>query len=121
MSRNNFIIIFVLVLIVLAIGVCFWSQWKTQNSFSVVYLTTGEVYIGHLSYMPELSLKGAYQFQTVKDPNDPTKSTYQIAPVSQALWAPQTLYINPRQVVFSGPLSDSSKIVQSIKNGTAPK
>lgn len=125
MNNKYLVTVFVcLAVIALAIAASIYFQTRTQSqdNYSVVYLTTGEVYVGKLSSFPRLSLTDAYLIQMVKDPTDSTKSSFQLAPLSQTIWSPKVLYLNSKNIVFSGPINDSSQVVQTIKNGSsAPK
>lgn len=113
MSKKNIAIVVVLVLIVAALG--FW-KYKAMNpsDYSVVYLTTGEVYVGKLATFPNLELKNAYILQVTKDPTDATKTNFQLNPVNQALWAPKSIHLVKDNVVFYGPLLPTSKIAETI-------
>lgn len=125
MNNKNLVIIFVcLAVIALAIVSSIYLKTKENPSdnYSVVYLTTGEVYVGKLSSFPRLALTDAYLIQIIKDPNDATKSNFQLAPLSQTIWSPKVIYLNDEHIVFSGPISDTSKVVETIKSGSsAPK
>ncbi len=81
---------------------------------SVVYLSTGEAYVGDLYLFPKMQLKNGYILTTVKDPVDPNKTTFQLNPLKEALWAPKNLYINRKHVVFYGPIMSDSKIAQTL-------
>jgi len=113
MSKKNSGIMMIVVVFVVGAALCI-NKIKEGNGYSVVYLTTGEVYIGHLTTFPDLQLKDSYILQVAKDTTDPTKSNFQLNPISEALWAPQTLHINEKNVVFYGPLLPNSKIAQTI-------
>ena len=108
----------VIVILVVAGALVYKPNWKERSELSVVYVTTGEVYIGNLSTHPKFAVTDAYKFQTTKDPVDPLKIKTQLIPFSTALWAPRVVYFNREQVVFYGPLSESSKVFQAIKNKT---
>jgi len=113
MSKNNIIIVVVLVLIVAGLG--FWQYKESRsNQYSVVYLSTGEVYVGKLKTIPDLQLTEGYILQVTKDATDATKSNFQLNPLNQALWAPQSLHLIKDNVVFYGPLSPTSKIAETI-------
>ena len=117
MSRNNLIAVVVVVLLVVGFGL-----WQKRASFpqtySVVYLTTGEIYVGKLSTFPSFKLKDAYILQIAKDATDATKTAPLLNPINEALWAPQILYLNKKNVVFYGPLLPSSKIAQKLAQET---
>jgi hypothetical protein len=122
MNNKNLVIICVCVaIIVLGITASVYLQTKGQSSdnYSVVYLTSGEVYVGKLSYFPSMTMTDAYLIQIVKDQEDPTKSSFQLAPLSKTIWSPKVLRINRNQVIFSGPIEDTSQVAQTIKNGAS--
>ncbi len=105
--------------IVLALGLVFvlFGQKmgiRNNNAYSVVYLTTGEVYIGKLTTFPSLELKDSYILQVTKDPADATKNNFQLQPIKEALWAPKKLHINRKNVVFYGLLSSDSAIAKKL-------
>src|SRR3989344_4903496 len=119
MSQNKVKILVVLV-VVLVIGlvfVLFKDKLKgivNNNNYSVVYLTSGEVYIGKLMSVPDLQLKDIYALQITKDEKDPTKNGFQLQPLRDTLWTPKVLHLVKDSVVFYGPLSPDSKIAQTL-------
>ncbi|OGI57604.1 hypothetical protein A3B85_00845 [Candidatus Nomurabacteria bacterium RIFCSPHIGHO2_02_FULL_37_13] len=119
MSQNKVKILVVLV-VVLVIGlvfVLFKDKLKgivNNNNYSVVYLTSGEVYIGKLTTVPDLQLKDIYALQITKDEKDPTKNGFQLQPLRDTLWTPKVLHLVKDSVVFYGPLSPDSKIAQTL-------
>lgn len=113
MSKNNIITLVVVVLIVVGVGFLIYKNNKDVG-YSVVYLSTGEVYVGKLTTIPDLELKDGYILQVTKDATDATKSNFQLNPLNQALWAPQSLHLIKDNVVFYGPLSPTSKIAETI-------
>lgn len=106
----------VLAALIIIIASAAYFLWRQAQSYSVVYLATGEIYIGKLAIFPRLELDSAYILQVVKDEKDPAKSNFQMTPLSEAIWAPKTLYLNSKQVVFYGPVSETSKVAETIKN-----
>jgi len=86
-----------------------------SKPYSVVYLSTGEIYVGKLSTFPRLILKDAYLLQLVPDAEDSSQSSYQLVPLSSTLWSPQKIYLNDDQVVFTAPVRDDSKVAQTLK------
>lgn len=119
-DRKKIIIIAALVIIIVLAGaVKFYILPKMQaasSSYSVVYLTTGEVYIGHLKTWPKMELNDAYLLQTVKDKTDASKSNIQLTPLKDALWAPKNLFLNEKNVIFYGPIEEASKAAEAIRN-----
>ena len=113
MSKKNLIIVVVVVLVALIVGVLGYKM-SHNNQYSVVYLTTGEVYVGKLSTFPSLTLTNGYILQVIKDATDPTKNNFQLQPISQALWAPSELHLIEKNVIFYGPLMPTSTIAQKL-------
>ena len=105
----------ILVLAILALAVYFFGLNRENAEYSVVHLSSGELYVGHLSTFPHMRLTDGYLFQAVPDPVDPSKSTFQLSPLKDALWAPQYLSLNKDQVLFYGPLEETSRIMETIK------
>lgn len=95
------------------------ASYAAENSYSVVYLATGEVYIGKLSFSPKMKLDVSYLLQVVKDAKDSSKSSFQLTPLAEAVWSPKELYLNPDQVIFYGPLKDDSKVAEAIRNANS--
>lgn len=100
-----------MVLIVLGF---YLKQIGDKSEYSVVYLRTGEVYIGKLTTFPSLELKDAYIYQIAKDPNDSNKTNFQLQPVKEALWAPNSLHLIKENVIFYGPLSQGSSVAKTL-------
>ena len=113
LSKKNLVMVVVIVLVVLVFGVLQYRA-NHQNDYSVVYLTTGEVYVGKLSTFPDLQLKDSYILQVTKDTTDPTKSNFQLQPINQALWAPSSLHLIEKNIVFYGPILPTSKIAETL-------
>lgn len=114
LNKRNLAIVVVLVLVVA--GAVFWVKKtdKGNSGYSVVYLRTGEVYVGKLSLFPDLQLKDSYILQLNKDPKDETKSNFQLQPIAEALWAPKVLHLVKDNVVFYGPVLSTSKIGEAL-------
>ncbi len=110
------IMLIVLLVILVGVGVYFAGFGKQNKGYSVVYLSTGEVYVGKLSTFPTMQLDNGYVLGTAKDVTDPTKSNFQLNPLNEALWAPKHLYLNKDQVIFYGPIEGASKIGEALKD-----
>lgn len=135
MENNNGIkkiVMFAVVIIIFALGAILGSYAQSKksvknsipaespyaegNSYSVVYLSTGEIYIGHLTVSPKMELTDGYLLQTIKDAKDETKSNIQLTPLKEALWAPKRLFLNEKNVIFYGPIEEGSKAAEAIRN-----
>lgn len=111
MSKKNLVILVVVILVVVVLGF-YWTN--RSNDYSVVYLVTGEVYVGKVTTFPDFQLRGSYILQVAKDATDPAKSNFQLNPIDEALWAPKVLHINKENVVFYGPILPTSKIGEAL-------
>lgn len=124
MSKNLKIILSVLALVVVggSLYLAALSVFKPDalrnvfnKSYSVVYLSTGEIYIGRLSTFPKLVLTDAYLLQIGSDQADPNKKTFQLAPLKDAVWSPDKIYLNDEQVVFTASIRADSEIAKTLK------
>ncbi|OGI94844.1 hypothetical protein A3I84_01515 [Candidatus Nomurabacteria bacterium RIFCSPLOWO2_02_FULL_36_8] len=113
MNQKNIVIVVVVIVMVVGFGFLI-SKKNMKTGYSVVYMTTGEVYIGKLSIFPDFTLTDSYQFQVVKDTIDANKNNFQLNPVKEALWAPESMYLVKNNIVFYGPISPESKIAQAL-------
>lgn len=102
--------------VLIVIGVLFIANMNRyqKDNYSVVYLTSGEVYIGKLSTFPQLTLTDGYILVMTKDAADPTKNNFQLNPLSKALWSPEKIVLTRSNVIFYGPLEKTSKIAQTL-------
>ena len=85
-----------------------------NKPYSVVYLTTGEIYVGHLSTFPKLVITDYYILQVATDSKDPAKKTFQLAPLKESLWSPEKIYLNNDQVIFTAPVSADSQVAKTL-------
>ena len=108
----------VVVLVLLGISVFLFNanmeRDYMESGYSVVYLSTGEVYVGHLTARRDFELKDSYILQLNKDTLDPSKNSFQLQPIAEALWAPKSLHINKKNVVFYGAILPTSKIGEAL-------
>jgi len=113
MSKKNLVLLVVVVLVVVGVGL--WTnKTNKDNDYSVVYLTTGEVYIGKLTTFPDLQLRDAYILLVTRDPADTTVNNFQLNPIKDALWAPKVLHLSKKNIVFYGPLLPESVIAKKL-------
>jgi hypothetical protein len=114
MSKKNLVVVVIVLMVVLVAGYLL-NKKNSGSKYSVVYMNTGEVYVGNLSIFPNFKLTNGYILQASKDVADPTKSNFQLQPVNQTLWAPKSMYINRKNIIFYGELLPNSRIVETIK------
>ncbi len=125
MPKKIKLILIVLVLVVVVGGsvtIAALSVYKPDaikgvfnKPYSVVYLDTGEIYVGRLSTFPRLILDDGYILQIVPNEEDPSQTGFQLAPLSSTLWAPKRVYLNEDHVVFSAEVRDDSQVAQTLQ------
>ena len=106
--------VIVLVLAGLFLWAWAWSN-KQAKSWTVVYMSSQEIYVGHLHTFPRLMLTDGYILQNVKSSTDATKTNFQLFPLAEKVWAPTKLYLNRKQILYFGPLSEDSEAAKAIK------
>lgn len=117
MSQKNIIGLVVAVLVVAGI-VFLGLRMRKEQGYSVVYMNTGEIFVGKLKTFPDFRLTDGYIYQVTKDTADPAKTNFQLNPLKDALWAPKAIYLIKDNVAFYGPLMSDSKIAQTLAGQT---
>lgn len=115
MSKLNKILLVVVVVLVIALaGVVYWQNFKKSDSdYWAVYLSTGDIYIGKLSYFPRFHLSDVWFFQKTSDAQNPLS----LAKFTQAFWGPEdNLYLSEKQIIWKSKLSETSQVISYIKN-----
>lgn len=129
-SKKSLTILFMTVGAVLA-GVIIFIALILPNfqvskiPWSVIYLRTGEIYIGKIIAFPKFQVFEAYQLQVTQVPVEQNKEAVEgqeqtttpnirLTPVKEALWAPKKLYFNENQIMFYGPIEETSAIAKAI-------
>jgi hypothetical protein len=124
MKRYLLTIILLLVAVAIGVGVGTYLIPKIPRNavqriftpgYSAVYLRTGEMYVGQLYMFPRMKLVNPYILQSVPASAESPSGGYQLSPLSQSLWAPNVIYLNPEQVVFYGPVGEGSKIWDALQ------
>ena len=113
MNQKNIIMLVVLIVVV-AGAVLLGYKMKRGEGYSVVYMTTGQIFVGKLNTFPDLQLTDAYLFQTTPNEEDPKKSDFKLNPVKDALWAPKSIHLIKDNVSFYGPLMSDSSIAKAL-------
>lgn len=120
-KKGTLIIVGVVIVVLLLIAAVFLTLGLTpsrnpfERPYSMVYLSTGEIYIGKLSTFPRMRMTDGHLLQVVRDPNDETKANFQLVPVKETLWGSEKLLLNRDQVMFYGPIGQNSKVAEALK------
>lgn len=111
----------VIVVVLVAAGVWGWTEMAQSNSptgpspYSAVYLSSGDVYFGKLSWFPEPHMTDVwYLNRTV---NQSGQSQIAVAPLKSVFWGPvDEINLNPKQILFWTRLSNASQLVAGFEN-----
>jgi hypothetical protein len=111
-----------LVIIVIALGawigaLMFGSSSSSSatgpSSYAAVYLSTGDIYYGKLSWFPSPHLTDVWYLQK----GGANGTQFGIAPFTSAFWGPiNEVYLNPNQIIFWTYLRNNSEIAEALSN-----
>ncbi len=86
-----------------------------SSDYSAVYLTSGDIYFGKLSWFPWPRLKNVWYIQRTVAPN--SQSQLGVAPFVNAFWGPMDeVYLNPKEIIFWTRLRSDSQLVGALSN-----
>lgn len=115
-STLLFIIILLVVIVAgVSVGILIAQGNQDESEYSAVYLATGDIYFGKLSWLPSPHLTNVWIMQRgVDEQNQPQ---FGIAPFKGAVWGPtDRINFNPKEMVFWTRLRSDSQIAQAIEN-----
>ena len=113
-KKNAPLLVFVAVLLVGAgvwLGMFLARVQRGTSHYVAVYLTTGEVYFGKLSWFPLPHLDNVWFLSRGLDEQNRPQSS--VIALRTLFWKPSDrIYFNPKQVVFVTRLGDQSEITK---------
>ena len=127
--KNTSKIIIVIVVALVFIGAGVWIGLRLGNNssggngtalspYSAVYLSTGDVYFGKLSWFPSPHLEDAWYLDRTTDASGNT--VVNVYPFNKVIWGPSdTIYFNSQQIILWTPLAANSGVVQVLDNPAA--
>ncbi len=111
----------VIIVIVLAVAAWVWIAVEAINSpegpspYSAVYLTSGDIYFGKLSWFPQPHMTDVWYLNRSVGTNG--QSQVSVVPLKTAFWGPVNgITLNPQQILFWTNLSNSSQLVKDMEN-----
>ena len=115
MSKLNKILIFLVIVLLMALGVVLYRQkGGFENPYYAVYLSSGDVYFGKLRHFPELALTDVW---FLKRNENNSQIPVSLSKFTDAFWSPDDeLRLNSDNVIWTAKLRDDSQVVQAIKN-----
>ncbi|MBI4268664.1 hypothetical protein HY627_02445 [Candidatus Uhrbacteria bacterium] len=112
----------IVVLAALAAGLLWGpAMFGSSKGYSVVYLQSGEIYVGRVARFPRFKMTDTYLLKNAVDAKDPAKSNLQLVPLAESAWAPKELYLDLSNILFYGPLDEKSTAAQALANSNAQK
>jgi hypothetical protein len=117
------LLIILLIILVIVLGLGIWLGVKilgrqnpeAPSKYSAVYLRTGDIYFGELSWFPWPSLKNVWLVQRTVDSQNQVQLG--VVPLKNSFWSPvDKIYLNPREVVFWTKLRKDSQLVRALEN-----
>ncbi len=118
-SKNSAagILVIALVFVALAIwlGIVIGRSINETSPYSAVYLSTGDVYFGKLSWFPWPKLTDVWYLERVAGANG--QSQLAILPLSGSFWKPRNeINLNPKQIIFWTRLEGSGDLAKLLQN-----
>jgi hypothetical protein len=117
------LLIILLIILVVVLGLGIWLGVKilgrqnpeAPSKYSAIYLQTGDIYFGELSWFPWPSLKNVWLIQRSVDQQNQVQLG--IVPLKNSFWGPtDKIYLNPKQVVFWTNLRKDSQLIKALEN-----
>ncbi|MBI4239536.1 hypothetical protein HY620_00930 [Candidatus Uhrbacteria bacterium] len=112
-------VVFYLILAALVVWIAYaiWRGYEQSKLYSVVYLRTGDIYVGKLSFFPKTILKDPYILSGTKDEKDPKKNSFKLSPLRESVWNTKRLTLNKDQIMFHGLLDKDSAAGKALMAG----
>jgi hypothetical protein len=124
MKKNKIIFfgILIVVVIVLAVwvgiliaGMQSGSNPDSASPYSAVYLSTGDIYFGKLSWFPSPHMTDVWLITRSQDQSGQAQTS--LIPFKSVLWGPMDeISFNSQDIVFSTRLKNGSQIVSAMEN-----
>jgi hypothetical protein len=124
MKKHKIIFFGILIVVVAALAV--WagiliagmqsgSNLDAASPYSAVYLSTGDIYFGKLSWFPSPHMTNVWLITRGQDSSGQTQTS--LVPFKSVLWGPMDeISFNSQDIVFSTRLKNSSQIVSAMEN-----
>jgi hypothetical protein len=118
MSKKWFVLLVVVAIVIIVFGVCVglvWGRGSGTSSYTAVFLTSGDVYFGKLSWFPWPHLTNVWFLQRgVDQQNQPQLA---LTPFKSLFWGPAgNVYLNPKQILFWAPVGADSQVAKALEN-----
>jgi len=119
---NKRLLIILIALLLVVIVLAAWlamnflrSERTAESPYSAVYLLSGDIYFGKLSWFPTPHLKNVWILQRTVDKNN--QPQLGVAPFTSAFWGPvDEINLNSKQIVLWTKLRADSQVAQALAN-----
>lgn len=117
---NKVLLVIVIILIFVLIGIILKQTiFSKSSSYYAVYLRTGELYFGKLSFFPSFKLKNVYLLQLNAQNN---QNPVSIQKLTNVFWGPEDyLKINKDNIVWYTRISPQSQLVSFFEGNLNPQ
>lgn len=126
MKKHKKLIIWgaVVVIVLVAAAVLYFSWSGNASSadfkgsqFTAVYLSTGDIYFGKMSWFPTPRMTNVWFLQRGVDAKN--QPQYGFAPFKGVFWTPiDEINFNPKDIIFWTKVKDGSQLAQALANPT---
>lgn len=115
MSKLNKVLLVVVILLVIILGVILWMPSISESSYYAVYLTSGDLYFGKMTWYKPHVLTDVRAIQQQKD--EKGQPVLSLADFSKSVvWGPAgDLRLNEKNILWTSKLTDESQVVKLIK------
>ena len=122
LPKKLFIILLVIVIVIVIVGV--WLGFKFfgtpdpagPSAYSAVYMASGDIYYGKLSWFPRPRLTEVWFLQRGVDQQS-GQAQFGLNKFETAFWGPtDKIYLNPKQIIFWTRLRNDSQVAQAFAN-----
>lgn len=124
-SRKLLTVLIIVVIAIVVLGVWLGVRFFSADNpagpspYSAVFMSTGDIYYGRLSWFPWPKLREVWFLQRGVDPQS-QEVQFGIAPLRTAFWGPvDEIKLNPKQIIFVTRLRNDSQVAQAFANPSA--
>ena len=87
-----------------------------HRPYMAVYLATGDIYFGRVSFFPRVTIQDPWFFRRAED------GSVSLERFSDAVWMPEDMIkINRDQIVFMARISENSQIIAMMEGRVTPQ
>lgn len=109
-----------LIAILLLAGAWAFKEATDNSGYSAVYLRSGDIYFGQLSWFPKPHITNAWYLERTAGKD--SQPQIGIMPMKNVFWSPSpTLYLNPAEIVWWTKIQSGSQMAKALANGGAPQ